>query len=95
MNWDNQSNFVGYIGERLRNIPVILEQKNSFFNPTTNSNTYFYQFKKDNDRLIWWTSVRIPHQINTPIVISGTVKDHITYKGEDKTVLTRVKVEER
>lgn len=95
MNWEeNGSNFIGTKGERLKDLEVILEVKHSFFTVTTGRHSYFYQFKYENDILVWWTDVLITSATGTKMIISGTVKDHIINYGKEKTVLTRVRIKE-
>jgi hypothetical protein len=95
MNWnDNASKFIGQIGQRLKNIEVVLETKHSFYTITTGKHSYFYQFRKGNDALVWWTDVLITSDVSSKMIISGTIKDHKIYYGENKTVLSRVNIRE-
>jgi hypothetical protein len=56
---------------------------------------YIYVFRDSNDNAFKWiTGVNIHAEQNDKLTIKGTVKEHEEYKGEQQTVLTRVKIQE-
>lgn len=85
-----KSNYIGEIGDRLRDLKVTIENKYSFegsFGLTT-----CFSFKMDNDVIIWYTSSAKYSLLNIgqEVLLTGTVKAlSETVLGEKRTVLTR------
>lgn len=82
----SSSQFVGTIGERLDKVVTItraIESENYFGN-------YVIHEMVDNDGNVYsWKTSSKSWEAGTVKHIRGTVKDHKTYKGVDKTILTR------
>lgn len=92
---ENAGGYVGEIGEKLSGIAAIIEEKHGF------ESHYGYSFvvtfkDDDNNRYVWYSKSAAAENapIGKRIVLSGTVKDHKTYKNKMQTILTRCKMAE-
>lgn len=83
----SNSEYIGDIKERLRDLRVVLTSFRSFdgFYGTT----FIYTFKKEDDVLIWMTSSCKEIEIGDELLLTGTVKEHSEYKGVKQTKLSR------
>lgn len=87
------SQYVGKVGERLRNIKVQLKQviglPDNGFGPSS-----IYKFVDENkNRYTWFSGVRLYMEIDGWAVMTATVKEHTEYNGIMETKLTRAKVD--
>lgn len=86
---NNLSTYQGSIGERLRNIPVKITACNSF---TSNyGERYVFNFEDENGNVYVWftTSKKNTTEKGASCLLTGTVKEHNTYKGIKQTILSR------
>lgn len=79
--------FVGEIGERLRALDVQLMSIREFDGAFGLS--YIYQFSYNGEILVWMTSKELDIEPDKWYVLSGTVKQHKSYKGMNQTYLNR------
>lgn len=92
---ENAGGYVGEIGEKLKDIAAIVEDKHGFESQFGYS--FVITFKDDNNNLYVWyskSSAAETISIGKKIILSGTVKDHKTYKNKMQTILTRCKMTE-
>lgn len=87
------SEYMGYIGERLRNLEAIFISGHGFNSKYGWSN--IYTFKYGENELKWFSQKDLDFEKNQKILLTGTVKDHSEYKGVKATILSRCIVKER
>lgn len=82
------STYVGDIGERLRDIIVLVRNIGGY--ESAYGYKWVYTFEDENgNRYSWFTSTQQGLSTGMKISISGTVKGHVEYKGVETTQLTR------
>lgn len=85
------STFVGEVKERLRDMSVTLISKFSF--DGSYGTTNILKFEDNNKNIfVWFTTSYQDIAVGDPCLLTGTVKEHKEYKGENTTVLTRCKI---
>ena len=87
------SEWVGEIGDHIKNEKVTLKRKGSFSGRYGLTNVYTFE-NEIGSIYTWFTSTLLNKETGETFYIKGTIKKHDEYKGVKTTVLTRVKVEE-
>lgn len=82
-----KSTHQGEIGERLRNIPVVVVSCNQFTSNFGDKNVITFEDEYENI-YVWFTTTR-SFEAGTHWILTGTVKAHNVYKGTAQTTLTR------
>lgn len=82
-----KSTHQGEIGERLRNIPVVVVSCNQFTSNFGDKNVITFEDEYENV-YVWFTTTR-SLEASTHWILTGTVKAHNVYKGTAQTTLTR------
>lgn len=82
-----KSTHQGEIGERLRNIPVVVVSCNQFTSNFGDKNVITFEDEYENV-YVWFTTTR-SLEADTHWILTGTVKAHNIYKGTAQTTLTR------
>ena len=82
-----KSTHQGEIGERLRNIPVVVVSCNQFTSNFGDKNVITFEDEYENV-YVWFTTTR-SLEAGTHWILTGTVKTHNIYKGTAQTTLTR------
>lgn len=86
------SDYVGEIGERLRNIKVSIRTIGGF--DSAYGYKWVYTFEDENGNLFtWFTTVQQAVSCDDIVSLTGTIKAHVEYKGARTTQLTRCKLE--
>ena len=89
---DKPSAWVGQLKERLRDMAVTCVWSMEL-QPNEWGDVYLNKFKDEAGNLyVWFTGYGF--DLNEKILLTGTVKAHDEYRGENQTVLTRCKVED-
>lgn len=86
------SEYVGEIGERLRNITAVYKSTRGF-----NGNygyTYIHTFESQNNVLVWFTQKELFLEKGQVIDLTGTVKKHEEFRGVKTTQLSRCIIKE-
>lgn len=81
------SEYVGEIGERLRNLTVVYHSTRGF-----NGNygyTYIHTFYHGENQLIWITQKPLDIDYYSVVDLTGTVKSHQIFRGVKQTQLNR------
>ena len=86
------SQFVGEIGERLRNMKATLVSAKFFEGNWGGS--FVYTFKVDNNIFTWFTQKVLDIDEGEVIDLTGTVKNHTEYNGVLQTQLSRCIIKE-
>lgn len=82
------SQFVGEIKERLRDLQVEVKNISGF--DSEYGYKYVYTFRDADENLYtWFTTSQQPVHIGSKVILTGTVKAHVVYKGSKTTQLTR------
>lgn len=79
--------YVGEVGERLRNIPVIFEKVITFEGQYGTAQVY--RFNYEGAQLSWFTEVHKDLEEGAEYTLSGTVKEHKVYGNVKTTYLNR------
>jgi hypothetical protein len=89
---ESTSEWIGEIGDKLKDIKVQLTRKYSF--DSKYGVTTVYNFvTEDGNNLTWFSSTYQPYDIGEWMKIKyTTIKDHNEYKGVKSTVITRTKL---
>ncbi len=82
---NSTSEYMGSVGERLRNLDCVLERK--WYN--SQYAFWVYTFKCGENKLSWTTSKDLPNEIGCALTVTGTVKDHRNFSGVQTTCLSR------
>ena len=82
------SEYVGEIGERLRDILVIVRGISGFDSAYGYKWVYTFEDESGN-RYTWFTTSQQPIATGAHVSLSGTIKTHVEYKGVPTTQLTR------
>lgn len=86
------SDFVGEVKERLRDINVTFE-KSIYLGFGMYGDRRLHVLKGETgNTFVWFTGNMIDAELGDTITLDGTVKEHKDFKGVKQTVLTRVKV---
>lgn len=83
----SKSEYLGAVGERLRNLTVILKSIRSFNGRF--GLTYVYAFQRGEDVLTWFTQKDLELEEGLTVDLTGTIKAHTEYKNEKQTQLSR------
>lgn len=85
---ESTSKFVGEVGDRLRDILVMVKSVAGF--DTAYGYKYVYTFEDiDGNIFTWFTATQKQINRGDTFILTGTVKEHKTYKGVDTTYLSR------
>ena len=84
---ESHSEYVGEVKERVRDLDVTLTSARSFdgFYGTN----FIYTFDYKENVLIWITSSCKDIEVGDKLLLTGTIKEHETYKGVKQTKLSR------
>lgn len=82
-----KSTHQGEIGERLRNIPVTVISCNTFSSNYGDKQVITFEDNYENI-YVWFTTTK-QVEAGSTWLLTGTVKDHNSYKGVAQTILTR------
>ncbi|BES53027.1 hypothetical protein [Aeromonas phage phiWae14] len=88
-----ESNHVGNVGERLRNIEVTVVSCR-VFDTFYGCSSAITMVTKDGNVFTWFASGAYNYEAGDKFEITGTVKEHSEYKGTKQTVLTRCKIKD-
>lgn len=86
-----KTNFLGEMGERLRDIKVTYISCYGYDTRFGYSQSFRFE-TEDGDIIRWVTGTPQKLEVGDKICLTGTVKEHKTYNGENITVLTRCKI---
>lgn len=87
------SEYVGEVGERLRNLTATYKSSRGFAGQYGWTN--IHTFEIGDDILVWFTAVDLDHlEKGEPIILTGTVKKHEEFRGVKTTQLSRCIVKE-
>lgn len=81
------SEYMGEVGDRLRNITAVYMQSRGFEGKF--GYTYVHNFKVGENVLVWFTSKGLNIEDGTVVDLTGTIKGHEEYKGVKNTQLSR------
>lgn len=81
------SEFVGEVGQRLRNMTAIYKSTRGFAGRYGWTNIHTFQIGED--VLVWFTAVELDLEIGQPVDLTGTVKKHEEFRGVKTTQLSR------
>lgn len=84
---EGKSTYQGQIGERLRNIPVTVISCNTF--SSNYGDKQVITFEDDYENIYVWFTTTKQVEAGSTWLLTGTVKDHNSYKGVAQTILTR------
>ena len=90
---ESNSVYVGEIGERLRNILVEIRNITGFDSAFGYKWVYTFEDEKGN-LYSWFTTSQQSVSIGMKVILTGTVKAHVEYKGAETTQLNRCRIEE-
>ena len=82
------SAYVGEIGERLREIPVSIKNIGGFDSAYGYKWVYTFEDEEGN-RYTWFTTAQQGVSIGMKVILTGTIKAHVEYKGAETTQLNR------
>lgn len=85
------TNFLGEVGERLRDIKVTYISCYGYDTRFGYSQSFRFE-TEDGDILRWTTGTLQQLEVGEKVLLTGTVKEHKTYNGENVTILTRCKI---
>lgn len=83
----SNSEYVGTVGERLRNITVRYDSTRGFMSKW--GYNFIYQFKIGENILIWITQKELNFKAGDVVDLTGTIKEHQEYNAVKQTYLTR------
>lgn len=86
------SEYVGEIGERLRNITAVYKSTRGFMGNYGWTN--IHTFQSGDDILVWFTATDCSFEKGTIVDLTGTVKKHEEFRGVKTTQLSRCKIKE-
>lgn len=90
---ESNSDYVGEVGDRLRNLSVVVRNIAGFDSPFGYKWIYTFEDEEGN-RYSWFTTTQKGVSINMTVSLSGTIKAHSEYKGVKTTQLTRCRLVE-
>lgn len=85
----SNSQFLGEIGETLRDIPVVVSRISSCVTQFGYSN--IVTFKNNENILTWFTTANLKFAEGDEVLLSAKVKDHKTYKNVPQTIVSYAK----
>ena len=85
-----ESQYVGNVGDKLKDIAVIFE-KEIFIGETQFGSKYLYCFNHNGNSVNWFTDKR-DYEVGNAYTMSATVKELKEYKGINQTIVTRAKI---
>jgi hypothetical protein len=85
---ESNSTYVGEIGERLRDVPVVVRGIGGFDSAYGYKWVYTFEDEEGN-RYTWFTTSQQAVSVGTKLTMTGTIKAHVEYKGAETTQLTR------
>ena len=88
---DSKSSFLGNLKERKLFKAMFLQEHH--YN-TDFGTVHIYEFSVGDDLICWKTSKELELKENIKVFITGTVKEHMIYKNNNVTCLTRCKIME-
>ncbi len=83
----SNSQFVGQIGERLRNITAVYSSSRGFSGAY--GYTYIHTFYSGEDCLVWFTTKELTISKGSVVDLTGTIKSHEMFRGVATTQLSR------
>ena len=86
------SEYVGTVGERLRNLTVVYKSCRGFMGMYGWTNIYTFQHGED--ILVWFTAKDCELEYGTVVDLTGTVKRHEEFRGVKTTQLSRCIIKE-
>ncbi len=101
----SESSFQGVVGSKLTDLHLTLTLSRVFEcqnvkqgwngrNFYKDTKRFFYSFKDSNNNILTWTASKDMNlSQGSEYIVTGTVKEHKVYKGQNQTVLTRCKVQ--
>lgn len=89
-----ESNFVGELKERLKDIPVTLVYSRDIFTDFGESVLYIWKDAQGNKFKTFYSGSKWSMEDKETGILTGTVKKHENYKGEKSTMLTRCVVKD-
>ena len=88
---ESNSQYVGEIGERLRDIPARIFSIGGF--DSAYGYKWVYTFEdEDGNRYSWFTTSQQSVNYGDMVSLTGTIKAHVEYRGARTTQLTRCKL---
>lgn len=88
---DNVSNYIGTIGDKVKNMQLNYFNKFSF--ETIYGIMKIYMFKDSNGNiLVWKTNTTLDIELNKVYSVSFTIKEHSEYNGIKQTSIIRAKI---
>ena len=85
-----ESQYVGNVGDKLKDIAVIFE-KEIYIGETQFGSKYLYCFQHNGNSVNWFTDKR-DFEVGNAYTMSATVKELKEYKGIKQTIVTRAKI---
>lgn len=87
--------FVGQVGSRLTHLDLTVERVRYLSGPY--GTTVMLAMRDAENHLLTWFASRMSHAVEPGdrLLLTGTVKRHHVYRGEDQTMITRCKIVER
>ena len=89
---DSKSEWVGEEKERLRDLSVTVKGLSGFDGMYGWTSVVTFE-DEDENIFVWFTSKELSIAIGENVTLTGTVKEHKTYKGVKQTILTRCKID--
>ena len=89
---NSKSEWVGEEKERLRDLSVTVKGLSGFDGQYGWTSVITFE-DKDENIFVWFTSKELSIAIGENVTLTGTVKEHKTYKGVKQTILTRCKID--
>ena len=86
------SEFVGEVGERLRNYTAVFKSTRGFMGNYGWTNIHTFQV--GDDILVWFTAKDCSLEKGTVVDLTGTVKKHEEFRGVKTTQLSRCIIKE-
>lgn len=87
------SEWFGEEKEKFSDVPVVLKSVRGV--STRYGVTNLVKFETElGAELNWWTTCAVDYEDETKLLLSGTVKEHTTYKDKKLTTVTRCKIKE-
>ena len=90
---ESNSQFVGEIGERLRDIPMQVRNISGF--DSAYGYKWVYTFEDDDGNVYsWFTTSQQAVSVGMKCIVTGTIKAHVEYKSVFTTQLSRCIIKE-
>lgn len=87
----SRSHYVGEVGDRLTDIRTTVRNIGGFESPY--GYKWIYTFEDLNGNLYsWFTTTQHPLSLGRTVIVTGTVKAHVEYKGARTTQLSRCRL---